>query len=165
MNQVDVQAQEFEHRLSQQGLRVRFRDSTERCTCNPSADELIMTNTEERDKRMSDVLLDRYPAGWYPNPSQGSGERYWDGNGWTDQFRGVSGNAAGSGVPKLIPENVIEKVATRWKRAKNSFESDREKADRAAKISQLHQLYEQGVLTAEQFEAAKNKVLDGMSEA
>jgi hypothetical protein len=23
------------------------------------------------------------PAGWYPDPQSGSGQRYWDGNAWT----------------------------------------------------------------------------------
>lgn len=159
----EKQRRDFRVALNDQVLRARFRESSQRCTCNPSADELIMANPEERDKRMSDVLLDRYPAGWYPNPVQGNGERYWNGTAWTDQFRGVLGNAVASGDEKLIPENVIEKVATRWRRVKKSFEADRDKADRASKISQLQQLHEQGVLTAEQFEAAKKKVLDGMS--
>jgi hypothetical protein len=31
---------------------------------------------------------EHYLSGWYPTPD-GNGERYWDGDQWTDQFRGV----------------------------------------------------------------------------
>jgi Protein of unknown function (DUF2510) len=27
------------------------------------------------------------PAGWYPDPEGGQGERFWDGTAWTDQRR------------------------------------------------------------------------------
>ena len=33
------------------------------------------------------------PAGWYPDPEQGPGERYWDGEQWTDRFRGADQTA------------------------------------------------------------------------
>lgn len=35
------------------------------------------------------------PAGWYPDPSDPSAQRYWDGSQWTAQTRGFDhgGNA------------------------------------------------------------------------
>jgi hypothetical protein len=33
------------------------------------------------------------PAGWYPNP-EGAGERYWDGQQWTEQYRSAERAAA-----------------------------------------------------------------------
>ncbi len=33
------------------------------------------------------------PASWYPDPQNPSQLRYWDGNGWTDQFRAATGGA------------------------------------------------------------------------
>jgi hypothetical protein len=33
------------------------------------------------------------PAGWYPNP-EGSGERYWDGQQWTDNYRSTTAAAS-----------------------------------------------------------------------
>ena len=35
------------------------------------------------------VSESQHPAGWYPNPT-GPGQRYWDGQNWTDQYRETS---------------------------------------------------------------------------
>jgi hypothetical protein len=35
------------------------------------------------------------PPGWYPDPQAPGGQRYWDGQGWTDA---VAGETAGGGI-------------------------------------------------------------------
>lgn len=34
---------------------------------------------------MSDTAAAQHPAGWYPDPANGSGPRWWDGSVWSDK--------------------------------------------------------------------------------
>ena len=43
-------------------------------------------------------MSDEVPPGWYPDPAGGDGERWWDGNSWTDHARSGSGT-----VPPTAP--------------------------------------------------------------
>ena len=48
---------------------------------------------------MDDAGEQASPAGWYPDPSGGEGQRYWDGSAWTDQYAGTADLAVGAAPP------------------------------------------------------------------
>ncbi len=69
-----------------------------------TADDLVDDTAPE-----ATVFVDDIPAGWYPVSGSSNDERYYDGSGWTDQFR--SGGAAD---PLATPLAAFADEKNRW---------------------------------------------------
>lgn len=56
-------------------------------------------------------MVDPVPRpGWYPDPSGGSGERWWNGLGWSDTRRGVATIAPTAPLPAHTPSPVAPTI-------------------------------------------------------
>ena len=146
-----------------ESMRRVFRAPEGRCTCDPIHDALVLSDPEfarERMQRDEDVNRpDVAPAGWHVDPHRQAQYRFWNGRVWTEL---VSNN----GVESLdIPRTQsLQRKATQAStpsqktgKAKRSPRTGR--SDLTGQLRELNDLYEAGVLTSEQFEAAKNKLL------
>ena len=146
-----------------ESLRRAFRAADGRCTCDPAHDALVMNDqrfADERVKRDNDLSRpDEAPAGWHPDPYKRAQYRLWNGRVWTDL---VSNNGAESiDIPGT---RAVQRTATpasipaqRTSKAKRGPRTGR--SDLTGQLRELNDLYEAGVLTEAQFEAAKNKLL------
>lgn len=158
INQIKLAAENISRSES---LRRAFRDPNGRCTCDPAHDALVMNDqryADERVKRDNDLNRpDETPAGWHPDPHRRAQYRLWNGRVWTQL---VSNNGVESiDIPgtKSVQrtEHRTSSPAPTTGKAKRSTGS----SDLTGQLRELNDLYTAGVLTREQFEAAKNKLL------
>jgi hypothetical protein len=114
-------ASKIEVELTDAGRATDFRIiGTDNDASPLDQDELIAVLDRARDaiqqyvEGAEDTSQQGTPAGWFPDPDGGEGERYWDGSQWTDRTRrrqGVEAARASRRQPARAP---TKKEGTWW---------------------------------------------------
>jgi len=144
-------------------LRKVFQLESSRCTCSRESDERLLADpkrTEERAQRDHDIARpDVAPPGWHPDPSKRAQYRFWNGLRWTDLIAndGLEALDHSSWSTPAVQTKQSSAGATRTTKARRTTNS--KVVDLAGQLRELSDLHAAGVLTQQQFEAAKNKLL------
>lgn len=144
-------------------LRRAFRLESSRCTCSRESDERALADpkrTEERAQREGDIARPEVaPPGWHRDPSKRAQYRFWNGLQWTNLIAndGLEALDHSSWSTPAVQVKQSSKGATRTTKARRTTTS--KVVDLAGQVRELSDLHAAGVLTQQQFEAAKNKLL------